>query len=97
MKGVRFYEDFTDKRNKRKGESQGNVIAVFPENTWLRCDEGVLYRMFDGIGAVYFYPNSPVGGCNVSQGYLWESCKRVSEAKARQVHPSLFAVLDQAD
>lgn len=93
MKGVRFYEEFD---NKRKGESRGNIVAVFPENTWLHRDStGKLHRMFDCIGAVYFHPNSEVAGSNISKGYLQEFCKRVSEERARQVHPKLFWVLDR--
>jgi hypothetical protein len=85
MKGVRFYEEFT---NKRKGESAGNVTAILPENRWHDWEAHDL--MYDGVGAVYFYPNSPVASTGVSRGYLREKCKRVSEARARQVHPALF-------
>lgn len=98
MRGVRFYEEFSNKRNKRKGISQGNVVAVFPENKRLEhYADGTADLVFDCIAAVYSYPDSGVCGCSISQDYLWESCKRISEAKARQVHPQLFWVLDQAD
>lgn len=92
MKGVRFYEEFD---NKRKGISQGNVIAVFPDLSKLhRYADGTADLVFDCIAAAYSYPDSPVCGSQVSQGFLRESCKLTSEAKARQVHPQLFWVLD---
>lgn len=98
MRGVRFYEEFDNKRNKRKGISQGNVVAVFPENKRLEhYADGTADLVLDCIAAVYSYPDSPVCGCGVSWGYLRESCKRISETEARQVHPQLFWVLDQTD
>lgn len=93
MVGIRFYEEYS---NKRKGIKQGNVVAVIPENKWIDYrSHGTAELLFDGIGAVFFYPNSPVCGTNVAQGYLRESCKRISESKARQIHPALFQYLDQ--
>jgi len=92
MKGVRFYEEYKDKAAKRKGtESEGNVIAVFVEH----AGESLLRTgCHEAVGAVYFEPNSPVGGTQVSPGVLRDRCKRVSEAKAREVHPALFEYLD---
>lgn len=95
MEGIRFYEEF---ENKRKGISNGNVVAVIHENNWYRQDAtGRLQLLYEAIGAVYFYPNSPVCGTGVSQEYLWSTCKRVSESKAREIHPELFTVLDKPD
>ena len=89
MKGVRFYEVFT---NKRKGDSQGNVIAVLtgPEH---RCPD---YTQ-ECIASVFDYPNSPVASDSVSRRYLAKSCKRVPESRARSIHPLLFEWLDSED
>jgi hypothetical protein len=93
MKDFRFYEVY---KNKRKGITEGNVIAVIPENKWIDQDRtGKAQLMYDSIGAVYFRPNSPVCGSGVSQDYLWAMCKRISESKAREIHPALFQYLDQ--
>lgn len=95
MKGYRFYEEFD---NKRKGISNGNVVAVIPENRWTeQYPDGSIDVIYDVIGAVFYHPNSDVCGTGASQGYLSESCKRVSESKARKIHPKLFEVLDMPD
>ena len=69
-------------------EPEGNVFAAMEVNT--------RNGMVEGLGAVYDYANSPVAGTAASLDYL-RKCKRISEAKARQVHPALFGVLDRAD
>jgi hypothetical protein len=43
---------------------------------------------------VLFHPNSPVAGTSIDVSILRERCKRISEAKARQIHPLLFERLD---
>ena len=92
MRGVRFYEEFD---NKRKGISNGNVVAVIPENRWIKeYADGSTDLIYDAISAVFYHPDSDVCGTGVSQGYLRASCKRVSESKARKIHPRLFEVLD---
>lgn len=95
MKGYRFYEEYSD---KRKGISSGNVVAIIPENRWtIRHHDGSVDVIYHAIGAVYFHSNSDVCGTSATQGYLSEGCKRISESKARQIHPALFQYLDQAD
>jgi len=88
MKGVRFYEEFS---NKRRGKSEGKVLAVDIE--WFYGESGYLH---EAIGALFFHPNSAVGGTSVSPEYLRDSCKRISEAKARQIHPNLFEWLNES-
>lgn len=85
MQGVRFYEEFT---NTRKRVSEGNVFACFHENVIPGTDN------VEGLGAVYFEPNSPVAGTSVSRAYLRARCKRIPESKARAIHPALFSRLD---
>jgi hypothetical protein len=89
MKGVRFYEELTNK-NRAAEKSQGNVVAVFYEQSQAHGG-GVFY---DASGAVYFHPNSACAGTSVSQEYLMKSTRRVSEERAREVHPALFTWLD---
>lgn len=91
MKGIRFYEEF---ENKRKGVSAGNVTAVILD------DRGQPQRNGDGtytcIGAVFHTPNSGVATTACSPEWLAENCKRVPEKRAREVHPLLFsAALDR--
>lgn len=93
MKGYRFYEEF---HNKRRGVSMGTVIAVV-----LGEDNRPFYHYytsqgatFDAVAGVFDTPNSPVCGTTTTDGYLREDCKRISEARAREIHPALFEYLD---
>lgn len=90
MKDIRFYEEF---KNKRKGISAGNVFAAFK----MPADyaSGDPYRSrYDGLcfgsAAIFDEPNSPVAGTGVSREFLVKKCKRISEARAREIHPLLF-------
>ena len=51
---------------------------------------------YEAIAAVFDWPNSPVAGTGVACDYLRHKCKRISEAKARIIHPALFERLDQS-
>ncbi len=82
MTGVRFYEEFT---NTRKKVSEGNCIAVLDAH-----GDGC----FDAIAAVFYQSNSPPASTSVSREYPSRRCRRVSESRARQIHPRLFDFLD---
>lgn len=88
MKGVRFYEEF---ENKRKGVSEGNVVAAFVCNGFVRSRDDLA---FDGLVGLYNWPDSAVASSIVTLGYLRDKCKRIPESKARAIHPSLFERLD---
>lgn len=90
MKGIRFYEEFGEskRRGSKRRQSEGNVIATFLEN---RFGDAI-----ECLSAVYFHNDSPVASGAVALDYLREKCVRVSEAHARQVHPTLFGRLDGA-
>lgn len=90
MKDVRFYKEYDSKSDKRRDNGNGNVLAVFPENSFISQGE----YLVEGIGAVYYQPDSPVCSTSVSWKYLREQTKRISEAKAREIHPELFKYLD---
>jgi hypothetical protein len=98
MKYVRFYLEYGSKANKRKGIHEGNVLALidtmgdgFRPQRNSGSESGYGYEC---IAAVLFHPNSPVAGTSIDVSILRERCKRISEAKARQIHPLLFERLD---
>jgi hypothetical protein len=88
MNGIRFYLEFTDKSKRRSG---GNVVAALVLN-------GIYWSTgracYEAIAALFDRPNAPVAGTGVALDYLRERCKRISEAKARSIHPLLFQRLD---
>lgn len=88
MKGIRFYEEFID-RTKRVSEK--NVIAVIVVNG---LSVGGLY---DAICGAYLGEdgNAHPLSTSVDPLYLRKQCKRISEKRAREIHPLLFSMLDQ--
>ncbi len=99
MKGYWFYEVYKD---KGKGISDGNVIAIF-----CQTDEHGHYgpRVFySGMEPCYecmaplpFEEDSPVCNGSVSMYYLAARCKRISEKRAREIHPHMFERLDEEE
>jgi hypothetical protein len=69
-------------------ELSGNVFAAFVAKGHNSMGG------YDGVGAVNSHKNSPVGRLSCSPEFL-EFCSRVSERKARAIHPALFEVLDR--
>jgi len=100
MKDYRFYEEFGTKQNKRKGISQGNVVALcldeqYQVKKWhIENGEPEFYSEQGAFSAVHDHSDSPVNYGSVAHDYLRESCKRVSEKRAREIHPELFRRLD---
>ncbi len=88
MKGWRFYEEFND---KGKSLSLGTVIAVDLETA---REQLQLTDCYGCIAGLTRNANSQVCGSQCSPEYLTEQCKRISEARARQIHPELFKRLD---
>lgn len=97
MKGIRFYLEYPNAAEKRKatrdnlGNHSGNVIAVIEGTEFV----GRFGPLIEGLAAVFYERNSPVAGTAVSLEILDERTKRISEAQAREIHPALFARLDQ--
>lgn len=107
MKGLKFYLEYESKAKKRKGtrkepgDHAGNVVAVtvkddgpghghsFPD--WRFSGDDIVA---DSFGAIFDQPNSDVASTSISRGYMLEKCKHISEAQAREIHPRLFAYLD---
>lgn len=94
MKGIRFYLEHNSKRDKRQNNHNGNVLAVIVANGyWIRDSE--IFQ--DAIGALTHNPNSAVCSTIVSDSYLRDNCKRISERKAREIHQNLFVYLDEVN
>jgi hypothetical protein len=89
MSGICFYQEF---RDQSKHRSVGTIIAALVCNGLYWSSGSVCY---EAIAGVFDQPNSPVAGTGVACDYLRRKCKRISEAKARTIHPALFERLDQ--
>ena len=89
MNGIRFYQEF---KNKSKRESAGTVVAVLVGNGRFWSANKACYEALAGL---FHHPNSVVCGTAVALDYLHDKCKRISEARARTIHPALFERLDQ--
>ena len=96
MKWYRFYEELK-KKNRKGEESKHTVIALM-----LKDDGTPLYAprrrsqelCAECISSIFNQPNGPVAGSAVAMVYLWESCRRISEDRAREIHPKLFEYLE---
>jgi hypothetical protein len=96
MKDIRFYQEF---ENKSKTRPTGNVVAIEVGNTGNGFTSyGAYIRngqvLFEALSAIFDYADSAVAYGAVAQDYLRERCKKISEAKARAIHPALFERLD---
>ena len=89
MNGIRFYLEFTDKSKRQAG---GTVVAALVLNGSYWNSGTICY---EALAAVFDWPNSPVAGTGVACDYLRQKCRRISEAKARTIHPALFERLEQ--
>ncbi|MGO8929305.1 MAG: hypothetical protein ACLQU3_20760 [Limisphaerales bacterium] len=89
MNGIRFYHEFT---NNSEQQSVGTVVAALVGNGHFWSADKVCYEALSGL---FDHPNSVVGGTAVARDYLHDKCKRISEDKARTIHPALFERLDQ--
>ena len=92
MKGVRFYEEYED---KRRGVSAGACLAVVPEQAYFDAASGWVFDCVGPVMADHLPNTSGLCGCGVAHEYLRETCKRVSEKRARQIHPALFEMLKE--
>lgn len=88
MTGIRFSAEFQDKSKRQPG---GNVVAVLALNGAYWSSGKLCY---EAIAALFEQPDSPVAGTGVALDYLRQRCRRVSEARARAIHPALFKRLD---
>lgn len=91
MQGYRFYAEYTDKPG---GTPAGTVVAIQPETGRRFQLVGYNEYIYDGVAGVFSSPNTPVASCSISQKYLDTTCREVTEAEARGIHPALFQFLD---
>ena len=89
MKGIRFYEEL-DNKNRVSEKSQGNVVAVLYENGFFTNNGYIL----ECISATFLHSNSDVSSGSAHIDYIRKNCRRISEQKAREIHPRLFTYLD---
>ena len=97
MIGYRFYQEFRDQKTKKR--PSGNVVAVSVDNKghpnyYMGTGAMGIEAMVEVISAVVDVPNSSVAGGSASRHYLITYTKRISEEKAREIHPNLFRYLD---
>ena len=98
MKHITFYEEFKD---KRKGVSAGNCVAVIKENRWSTMHGTPIDKygtptidvMFECVAGVFEHPDSPCVTTSISDRVLRASYKRCSPARAAKVHPNLLEYL----
>jgi hypothetical protein len=95
MKGFRFYAEYDSNKQKRMQRHTGiradNVIAIDVDTFHYQNGNEAAY---EGFSAVFGHPNSSVAWGGISRHYIDDRCKRISEAKARELHPVLFARLE---
>lgn len=110
MKGVHFYEVLLKKdrtRGHKGDERSGNCCAVFygqrhwePRKVFSGPNKGLIVHeaIYEGVGCVQHEdvgPNLPVASTAISMGYIDSKCRRVTEQRAREIHPALFQWLEQ--
>ena len=92
MKGYRFYADYGSASLKQKANPASNAIAILVDD-----DGRPLWNAtacMEAITALFEDADSLVCPSAVTQDYLRQSCKRISESEARWIHPNLFAYLE---
>ncbi len=94
MKGIRFWEEYKYgiRKGHGAGESTGNCFAVMLDSCGEDDEYGACYK---ALMPIYQTANSPVWIGIIQVAFLIGTCKRVSEQRARTVHPQLFEVLDK--
>lgn len=95
MKGYQFYEEFESSYKKRKHQGSGNVLALD-----IDTNGRPLYSYggnMECTAALLSEPDSPVCGTQVSRQVLAKNYCRITEKRAREIHPEMFQFLDQFD
>jgi hypothetical protein len=88
--GYQFFEEFNDGRLE---SSSGNVIAIDMAGESFVQEGGVCYPALCAFPDSA-PPNSPVLKRFFNAEYLGVRCRRITEARARMIHPKLFEYLD---
>ena len=85
MKGFRFY-------CARDGRQE--CVAVYTEVDPQIDPNAAGGVVVEGLAGVFARENSPVAWTGISAEYLRRKYRRVSEQRAREIHPALFRYLD---
>ncbi|MDQ6830998.1 MAG: hypothetical protein M3081_19215 [Gemmatimonadota bacterium] len=85
-----FFEEYEDQAFQ---QSAGNVIAVYFSNELVIKDGNVLFRAVCADEECQT-PNGPVTPTFFEAEYLGTHCRKISEERARDIHPKLFEYLD---
>ena len=91
MRGFQFFEEYGD---AARGASTGNVIAIPGVEPSFVQPGGICFQVICASQEART-PNSPVRPAYVNVEYLGKRCRRISEMRARMIHPRLFEYLDQ--
>lgn len=91
----RFYEEFDDERKRTK--SLGTVVAE-PASRMARRQDMATDGLIECVLATMKVPNSDqVCQMRISPAYLRRFCRKISEERAREIHPALFEFLEKGD
>jgi hypothetical protein len=91
MQGYRFFEEYTD---DRRAQSAGNVIAIHIDGDSFVQEGGICYGALCADDESTPVRNAPILARLFNAEYLGTHCRRISEARARVIHPKLFEYLD---
>ena len=90
MRGFRFFEEYA---HGGGDESTGNVIAIPTAEASFVQPGGICFQVICAPPEARA-PNSPVRPAYVNVEYLGKHCRRITELRARAIHPRLFEYLD---
>lgn len=92
MKDHKFYVEYPSTFDKRENTRGDNCLVIFGES-FISGNE-IVYECVATV-SMQERPNCPaIAESQVSVGHLRKFCKRVSEKRAREIHPNLFAYLE---
>lgn len=96
MKGYRFYEELVNK-GKRSELPKGTIVAVMldEDDRPMVFSSSTGWVNYSAVAGVFDEPDSAVCTTSVDAEYLRDCCRRVSEKRAREIHPALFEYLDK--
>jgi hypothetical protein len=90
MSLYKYFEEYT---TAQREASTGNVIAV-PERMASVVQPGGICLPVVCASEEDTTPNSPVSPALLMAEYLGTHCRKISEARARRIHPRLFEYLE---
>lgn len=88
MKGYTFYLEYPSKQDKRKKRGNPTVLVAYGK-PFLSGQSGKIACVETVSAAIEGDRNLFTSGA-ASLDYIRENCTRVSEAKARSIHPEIF-------